>query len=44
MPQSGAGSYHKTKDRQPLSYLLSRGWDTPVSEIAGGAGLDKDAG
>jgi len=43
-PQSGAGSFHKTKDRQSLSHLLSRGWDTPVAEIARGAGRDPDAG
>jgi len=36
VPQSGAGSYHKVKDRQALAHLLSRGWDTPVAELARG--------
>lgn len=31
--QIGAGSAHKVKDREVLSHLLTRGWNTPVSVL-----------
>ncbi len=38
-PQPSGGSYHAMKDKEPLLYLLSAGWDTPISVLeAYGAG------
>lgn len=31
--QAGAGSLHKVKDMLELSYLLTDGWNTPVSAL-----------
>jgi methionyl-tRNA formyltransferase len=31
--QTGKGSYHKAKDKEPLLYLLSKGYDTPISAL-----------
>ena len=32
-PQPARGSFHKTADKEKYLYLLSKGWDTPVSDI-----------
>jgi methionyl-tRNA formyltransferase len=34
-PQTSGGSSHRLKDRTSVEYLLSKGWDTPVSELVG---------
>lgn len=31
--QVGKGSYHKSKDKEILSHLLTQGWNTPVSAL-----------
>ncbi len=31
--QEGEGSLHKLKDKEPLLYLLTDGWDTPISTL-----------
>ena len=31
--QPAGGSVHRTRDRERIEHLLSRGWDTPVSEL-----------
>ncbi|NNJ25329.1 Methionyl-tRNA formyltransferase [Planctomycetes bacterium LzC2] len=31
--QPSGGSYHRTVDRRRLDYLLTQGWDTPVSVL-----------
>lgn len=31
--QYGRGSFHKVKDKEQLSHLLTAGWDTPVSAL-----------
>lgn len=36
--QSGPGSYHRSRDLDAVSDLLTRGWDTPVNELRGRAG------
>lgn len=32
-PQLGQGSLHRKKDLEPIWPLLSKGWDTPVTEV-----------
>jgi len=32
--QMGIGSIHRSRDLQEFSYLLEKGWDTPVSRLA----------
>ena len=32
-PQKGNGSYHRSKDKEPMMKYLTRGWDTPVQEL-----------
>lgn len=34
--QSGHGSFHLAKAKEPLMHLLTRGWDTPVSHLSRG--------
>ena len=34
-PQRGKGSHHRAKDRKAVEHLLTEGWDTPVSKLAG---------
>jgi len=36
--QVGEGSFHKQKDKEYLSDLLTDGWDTPISTLEGYAG------
>ncbi len=31
--QVGKGSVHKNKDKEPLMWLLNKGWDTPVATL-----------
>ena len=31
--QTGVGSFHKVKDKDALSHLLTDGWDTPVTRL-----------
>ncbi|SET07587.1 methionyl-tRNA formyltransferase [Oceanobacillus limi] len=31
------GSYHKSKDKQPYLYLLTKGWETPIKNLIGRA-------
>ncbi|MCP9446723.1 MAG: hypothetical protein NNA22_04020 [Nitrospira sp.] len=31
--QEGKGTFHKLKDRERLSHLLSNGWDTPITVL-----------
>lgn len=40
MKQSGKGTFHRIKDKQPFLHLLTRGFDTPVSSLVGKATLD----
>ncbi len=43
-PQTGAGSAHRSRDKEAYVHLLTRGWDTPVSFLerrAKQTGLDK---
>jgi len=35
VPQPLGGSYHLSKDLIPFSYLLTKGWETPVVELIG---------
>jgi methionyl-tRNA formyltransferase len=32
--QYGEGSHHRVRDKEPLAYLLTSGWNTPVSVLA----------
>ncbi len=32
-PQEPGGSCHRTRDKEPLQFLLAQGWDTPVSVL-----------
>ncbi|GAB4276498.1 MAG: hypothetical protein Kow0056_07000 [Coriobacteriia bacterium] len=34
-PQQGEGSFHKKEDLKAFESLLTRGWDTPVSQLIG---------
>lgn len=36
-PQVGAGSVHRLKDKEPYAHLLTKSWDTPVSQLVGRA-------
>lgn len=36
-PQPSRGSYHRKADKGPYAHLLTRGWDTPVKDLAGKA-------
>jgi methionyl-tRNA formyltransferase len=31
--QAGAGSFHRVADREKVAHLLTKGWDTPVSDL-----------
>ncbi len=31
--QIGSGTCHRMKEKEPLMYLLNKGWDTPVSKL-----------
>jgi len=31
--QQGKGTFHKLKDKERLSHLLTRGWDTPITVL-----------
>jgi methionyl-tRNA formyltransferase len=31
--QEGKGTFHRLKDKERLSHLLSRGWDTPITVL-----------
>ena len=35
IPQTGAGSYHSSRDKQKFSKHLTDGWDTPVDSLIG---------
>jgi methionyl-tRNA formyltransferase len=35
--QPPGGSVHRLRDKEPYTPLLTRGWDTPVSELVGRA-------
>lgn len=39
-PQSPGGTFHRLKDKEDFKYLLTDGWDTPVSELIGKAKLE----
>lgn len=40
MKQSGKGTFHKVKDKQPFLHLLTKDFDTLVSTLVGKATLD----